>query len=88
MILVGHPFSTAATAPELLPSPAGRLLGQLLPPGAGANLLRCTGYFDGAAAGSHIAVLTAWTLAGLALLGLAARRARTAPGQALATSPA
>ena len=87
MVLIGNPFSAVATAPELLPRPAGGL-GQLLPPGAGANLLRSTGYFDGAAAGSHIAVLGAWTLAGLALLGLAAWRFRTAPARTLATSPA
>lgn len=89
MILVGNPFSAVATAPELLPRPAGGI-GQLLPPGAGANLLRSTGYFDGAAAGSHIAVLAAWTLAGFALLGLAAWRFRPAPAHSLAptASPA
>jgi hypothetical protein len=75
MILVGNPFSAVATAPELLPRPAGGI-GQLLPPGAGANLLRSTGYFDGAAAGGHAAVLTAWTLTGLGLLALAAWRLR------------
>jgi hypothetical protein len=74
MILVGNPFSGVATAPELLPRPAGGL-GQLLPPGAGGNLLRSTGFFDGSAAGGHVAVLAAWLLAGLALL-LAAARAR------------
>jgi ABC-2 family transporter len=77
MILVGNPFSAAATAPELLPRPAGGL-GQLLPPGAGANLLRSTGYFDGAAAGGHVAVLAAWTVTGLALLALGGWRARAA----------
>lgn len=49
MVFIGNPFSAAATAPELLPEPVGAL-GQLLPPGAGANLLRSTGYFDGAGA--------------------------------------
>ena len=67
MILVGNPFSGVATAPELLPRPAGGL-GQLLPPGAGGNLLRSTGFFDGSAAGGHVVVLAAWLLAGLALL--------------------
>jgi hypothetical protein len=86
MILVGNPFSAVATAPELLPRPAGGI-GQLLPPGAGASLLRSTGYFDGAAAGSHIAVLAAWTCVGMALLALAAWRFR-APARALAASPA
>jgi hypothetical protein len=65
MIFIGNPFSAAATAPELLPQPVGGL-GQLLPPGAGANLLRSTGYFDGAGAGEHIAVLAVWSILGLA----------------------
>ena len=78
MILVGNPFSAVATAPELLPEPAGGI-GRLLPPGAGANLLRSTGYFDGAAAGGHIAVLAAWATTGLALLALAAWKRRAAP---------
>jgi hypothetical protein len=83
MVFVGNPFSAAGSAPELLPEPVGGL-GQLLPPGAGANLLRSTGYFDGAAAGMPVTVLLAWTLGGLALLALATARARTpaaAPAQ-------
>jgi hypothetical protein len=76
MIFIGNPFSGVATAPELLPTGAGTL-GQLLPPGAGGNLLRSTGFFDGAGAGGHVAVLVAWTLAGLACLALASRNAET-----------
>jgi hypothetical protein len=75
MILVGNPFSAAAAAPELLPQPVGGL-GQLMPPGAGANLLRSTGFFDGAGATEQIAVLAAWTLAGLAALVVAEARQR------------
>jgi hypothetical protein len=75
MVFVGNPFSAAGSAPELLPQPVGGL-GQLMPPGAGANLLRSTGYFDGAAAGGHAAVLAIWVLAGLALLTVAALRRR------------
>jgi hypothetical protein len=75
MVLVGNPFSGVGSAPELLPRPAGTI-GQLMPPGAGGNLLRSTGFFDGAAAGGHVAVLIAWTLAGLALLLAAGTRAR------------
>jgi hypothetical protein len=71
MMFVGNPFSAVASGPEMLPAPAG-WLGQLLPPGAGGNLLRSTGYFDGAAAGGHVAVLAAWALAGLACVALAA----------------
>jgi hypothetical protein len=75
MVFIGNPFSGAGSAPELLPEPVGGI-GQLLPPGAGANLLRSTGFFDGAAAGVPVAVLLAWALGGLALVGLAAVRGR------------
>jgi hypothetical protein len=75
MVFIGNPFSAAGSAPELLPEPVGGI-GQLLPPGAGANLLRSTGFFDGAAAGVPVAVLLAWALGGLALVGLAAVRGR------------
>jgi hypothetical protein len=67
MILIGNPFAAVATGPEMLPRPVGDL-GQLLPPGAGGNLLRSTGYFDGAAAGGHVAVLAAWAAAGIAAM--------------------
>jgi hypothetical protein len=77
MVLVGNPFSGVATAPELLPRFAGDL-GQALPPGAGGNLLRSTGYFDGAGAWGHVAVLAAWTAAGVAAIAFAALRARRA----------
>jgi len=75
MVLVGNPFAGVASGPEMLPEPAG-FLGQLLPPGAGANLLRSTGLFDGAGAGSHIAVLAGWALLGLGCLAAAALRER------------
>jgi hypothetical protein len=45
-----------------------------MPPGAGANLLRSTGFFDGARAGEHVALLAIWALAGLAALGWPMRR--------------
>ena len=70
MVFVGNPFSAAATAPELLPQPVGGL-GQLMPPGAGANLLRSTGFFDGAGSAEQIAVLAVWATAGLAAMLLA-----------------
>ena len=75
MVLVGNPFSGVGSAPELLPKAAGTI-GQLMPPGAGGNLLRSTGYFDGAAAGGHVAVLITWTLAGVVLLLAAEARIR------------
>jgi hypothetical protein len=78
MVIIGNPFSGVGSAPELLPEPAGTI-GQLMPPGAGGNLLRSTGYFDGAGGGGHVLVLAAWAIAGLALLAVgSARPARTA----------
>jgi hypothetical protein len=77
MVLIGNPFSGVGSAPELLPEPVGAI-GQLMPPGAGGNLLRSTGFFDGAAAGGHIAVLLAWTLVGL--VALTARSGRSGSG--------
>jgi hypothetical protein len=67
MVLVGNPLSAVGSAPEMLPQPVGAI-GQLLPPGAGANLLRSTGFFDGAAAAEYVAVLAVWAIAGLALV--------------------
>jgi hypothetical protein len=87
MVLVGNPFSGVSSAPEMLPRPVGGI-GQLLPPGAGANLLRSTGFFDGAAAGGYVAVLAVWVLAGLALVlfgGL--RQARSSGGREPVWSP-
>jgi hypothetical protein len=81
MTLIGNPFAGASSAPELLPQPVGAI-GQLMPPGAGSELLRSTGFFDGAAAAGHVAVLGAWALAGLGILlvaGLRGRRPVAAP---------
>jgi hypothetical protein len=88
MILIGNPFSAVGTAPELLPEPAGAI-GQLLPPGAGGNLLRSTGYFDGAAAGDQVLILVLWSLAGMAaLLAASVRGRRPAPaGAAVPSQP-
>jgi hypothetical protein len=67
MVYVGNPFSGATSAPQLLPA-AVDYIGQWLPPGAGANLLRSTAYFHGNGAGGHLAVLIAWTTLGLAAI--------------------
>src|SRR5579859_2059480 len=69
MIFVGNPFSGATSAPELLPAPVGAI-GQWLPPGAGANLLRSTAYFGGHGAGVHLTVLVVWIAAGLAAIAV------------------
>ena len=67
MIFIGNPFSGATSAPELLPAPAGAI-GQWLPPGAGASLLRSTAYFGGHGAAGHLIVLIVWIVAGLAAI--------------------
>jgi hypothetical protein len=71
MVLVANPWSGISSAPELLPKPIG-LIGQLLPPGAGGNLLRSTAFFDGADAGGHLAVLFLWSAVGLSAMCAAA----------------
>ena len=67
MLFLGNPFAGATSAPEMLPD-AVRYIGQLLPPGAGINLLRSTAYFDGNGAGRYITVLAAWVVIGLAMV--------------------
>ncbi|XRQ03490.1 hypothetical protein ACN3XK_43760 [Actinomadura welshii] len=76
MLLLGNPLSAATSAPEMLPQPWGDL-GQLLPPGAAATLLRSVAFFDGAGAAGPLAVLGAWAAAGFALLAAGALRGRT-----------
>jgi hypothetical protein len=72
-LLLGNPLSGLNSAPEMLPSGWGTL-GQWLPQGATATLLRSTAFFDGAGATTAIAVLTCWTVAGIGLIVLAAVR--------------
>jgi hypothetical protein len=85
IFLVGNALAGLAAAPELLPQPWGEI-GQWLPIGAGASLVRSAAYFDGGGAGSAIAVLSAYALGGLLLTligrrGLAADRAPEAVEQ-------
>jgi hypothetical protein len=79
MVFVGNPWSGIASAPELLPKAAG-FIGQLLPSGAGSQLLRSTAFFDGARAGGRVAVLLAWVVLGVGAImaGAAMQRRRTA----------
>ncbi|MGH3493882.1 MAG: ABC transporter permease [Sciscionella sp.] len=67
MVFVGNPFSGVTSAPELLPDPVNHV-GQWLPPGAGANLLRSSAYFDGNGAAGHLSVLVTWTVLGFAAI--------------------
>ncbi len=72
-LLLGNPLSGLAGAPELLPSGWGAV-GQWLPQGANATLLRSTAFFGGAGAAMAIVVLSLWTIAGLVLIVIAAMR--------------
>jgi hypothetical protein len=74
VFLFANPISAVAAAPELLPQPWGAI-GQFLPPGAGATLLRSAAFFDGAGSAAALWTLITWAAAGLVLLALG--RART-----------
>lgn len=90
IILLGNPFSGASSAPEMLPEPVGTI-GQWLPPGAGASLLRSVSFFDGAAAIGPALTLAWWAALGLGavLLGDALKRRRTTiPETVTAREPA
>jgi hypothetical protein len=80
MVFVGNAFSGATSAPEMLPKGVD-YIGQWLPPGAGASLLRDTAYFDGNSGGGHLAVLILWSVCGLTAIVLShwlSREAREA----------
>ncbi|MGE2833041.1 ABC transporter permease [Mycobacterium sp. SMC-4] len=72
-VLVGNPLSGLTSAPEMLPAGWGDL-GQLLPQGATATLLRSAAAFGGLGAPTSILVLSCWAVAGIALIGVAALR--------------
>jgi hypothetical protein len=73
VMLVGNPIAGAAMPREFLPAPWGAV-GQWLPPGAIATLLRDVSYFPAADATFPWLVLAGWAAVGLALLGLGALR--------------
>ena len=58
-LLLGNPLSGLTSAPQLLPGGWGAL-GQWLPQGANATLLRSTAFFGGAGSTMAIVVLTSW----------------------------
>jgi hypothetical protein len=70
-LLIGNPLSGLTSAPEMLPAGWGQL-GQWLPQGANATLLRSTAFFDGAGGALPVVVLTCWSLLGVALVVTAA----------------
>jgi hypothetical protein len=67
VFLIGNALSAVSAAPELLPQPWGEV-GQWLPAGAGATLLRSVAYFDGAGGAAALAVLSAYAIGGLLLV--------------------
>ena len=73
-MLIGNPFSGMNTAPQLLPA-AWATIGQVLPTGAVATLLRSVAYFDGARSAGQWTVLGVW--AGLGMLLVLAARPRS-----------
>ncbi|MFG3181603.1 ABC transporter permease [Streptomyces nigra] len=89
VMLIGNPFSGAASAPQMLPEPVGTI-GQWLPPGAGTTLLRSVSFFDGAAAVGPALTLTWWAALGLGavLLGARLKADATSPEPAPAREPA
>lgn len=90
MFFLGNPFSGVTTAPSLLPT-AVAVIGQLLPPGAGGNLLRSTAFFGGEGAVGSLLVLLAWSVLGLGAMSLAAlwqgRKAVRTPEMVAQQSP-
>ncbi|MEU1518265.1 ABC transporter permease [Streptomyces sp. NPDC005811] len=83
VMFLGNPFSGAASAPRMLPEPAGAI-GQWLPPGAGTTLLRSVSFFDGAAATGPALTLVWWAAFGLGavLLGAQLKARKTPAGPA------
>jgi hypothetical protein len=86
MLLLGNPLSAAASAPELLPEPWGAI-GQALPPGAAATLLRSVAFFDGAGAARPLTVLALWAAAAILLLGAGALRRRSEVTEPMMSEP-
>lgn len=79
MVVVGNSFSGAASAPQMLPKAVDHV-GQWLPSGAGASLLRNTAYFEGNGGAGHLAVLVLWRVCGLTAAVFGRRITGQAPG--------
>lgn len=75
MMLLSNPLSAASSAPEMLPTPWGRI-GQDLPAGAAGTLIRTTAFFHGHGGTHAEIVLGAWTAAAVLMLVAAGLRTR------------
>jgi hypothetical protein len=84
MMLLANPLSAAASAPEMLPTPWGAI-GQDLPAGAAATLIRSTAFFDGKGSGHAAVVLTLWIVLSAAMLAAAGHQARRASATVIET---
>ena len=76
-MLFANPISGVGVPKEFLPSPWGTI-GQLLPPAAGANLLRSNSYFPDASTLVPWLVLIAWAAIGFGMMILGDRRSNDA----------
>ncbi|QYG12889.1 hypothetical protein [Microbacterium sp. PAMC22086] len=85
-MLVANPISAATTPVEFLPTPWGAV-GQWLPPGAAAALLRNLSYFPEADTGFSWLVLAVWAAAGVALTLVDVPGRRLAAGETAAAHP-
>ncbi|MFI7597113.1 hypothetical protein [Actinoplanes sp. NPDC049681] len=83
IFLVGNALSAVSAAPQLLPQPWGAV-GQCLPIGAGATLLRSVAYFGGNGGGVAVMVLGAYAIGGLILVVAGRRGTVRAMAQAAA----
>jgi hypothetical protein len=72
VFLVGNALSAVSSAPELLPQPWGAV-GQWLPIGSGATLLRSVAYFDGHGGATAALILATYAVVGLALVAVGRR---------------
>lgn len=75
MVLLSNPLSAASSAPQLLPTPWGRI-GQDLPAGAAATLIRSTAFFHGHGATHAEVVLGVWVAGAAAMIAAAGMRSR------------
>ena len=75
MMLLSNPLSAASSAPEMLPTPWGRI-GQDLPAGAAGTLIRTTAFFHGHGGTHAEIVLGAWTAGAVVMVMIAALRTR------------
>ncbi|MDT0441049.1 ABC transporter permease [Streptomyces johnsoniae] len=66
VFLFGNPFNGVGAGPEMLPQPWGEIA-QLLPAGAGGQLLRSSAFFDGHGSGEQVLILACWVAFGVLL---------------------